>query len=112
MKRLLLSIVAALTLSLGLVSLPAEEASAHNWDNYSLYYCAKHADGWAIIHSTPDWLSSTHIRYYCRRGFFGIQEQYWVVVELPLNSDISWRPWDYQRCWPSPGYIVYCTEPA
>lgn len=88
-------------------------ASAHLWDNYSHYYCAKHRSGpeQTIIHAVPDYYDANYIRYYCRQDFFGVSHQYWVQAWHPISNNISARPWAYQKCWPSPGWLIVCEEP-
>ncbi len=95
----------------GLIAACEEPVLAHNYDNYSLFYCAKHrGNGWEVNHSQPDFLSPTQVRYYCRQVYgYGVEEQYWVIVNLPLDSNDSWRPWDYQRC--RPYGVIACWEP-
>lgn len=85
-------------------------SAAHVFDNYALWYCTKHStSGHVILHATPYFLAPTQVRYYCRQLRSGVQHQYWVIVNLPLDSNESWRPWAYQRC--HPGGIVTCLEP-
>jgi len=101
MKRKLLLIGAIVALVVAaFVGWNASPASADNYDNYSYFYCTKHeGNGWFVIHSAPDYLSTTQVRYWCKQQYgYDVYEQYWVVVNLPLNSNNSWRPWDYQRC--------------
>jgi hypothetical protein len=101
MKRILTSLLLAIALACGgLVTTSAEPAAADNYDNYSYFYCTKHeGNGWFVIHSAPDFLSSTQVRYWCKQQYgYNVTEQYWVIVNLPLDSNDSWRPWDYQRC--------------
>ena len=91
----------------------AEPASAHLWDNYAHYYCAKHRSGpeQTIVHAVPDYYDVNYIRYYCRQDFFGVSHQYWVQAWHPIQNNISARPWAYQKCWPSPGWLIVCEEP-
>src|SRR5688500_244576 len=75
----------------------APPASAHLWDNYAHWYCAKHRSGpeQTIVHAVPDYLDHNYIRYYCRQDFFGVQHQYWVQAWHPIENNISARPWPY-----------------
>ena len=112
MKVRLLSLVAGLLLAVGgLVTVDAQPASAHNQDNYTTFYCNKHKTNslHTVTHSVYYYLDPQVAGIYCREQFFSVQRQYWVHVNLPLNSNSSWEPWDKQECKPTGPFP--CDEP-
>lgn len=117
-RRFIYAVLGVLIALAAVAGLPAQPASAHNYDNYSLWYCAKHRSSstWTVGHSVPVYLSSSAVVYYCRQGFFGVEEQYRVVVWLPFqNNDSQLQaggvPGYYDRCYPAVDWETYCDEP-
>lgn len=116
MKRRILALFVALALVVGVagsvVITTEEPASAHNESSWSYWYCSKHrsSTGMTVIHSKVYGLWPGQIGYYCREDFFGESFQYWVVAQPP-GGQFSYMPWDRQKCWPSPGWLVVCEEP-
>jgi hypothetical protein len=87
------------------------ERVLHNADNTSAWYCAAHRPtGYTLIHSWPYALWDGGVGYWCIAGFYGRNYQYWVHVEPPGSAN-SWRPWAYQLCPPTEGWVSSCTGP-
>jgi len=114
MRNRFIAVVLGVMLALGaMVALPADRADAHQFDNYSYFYCSKHRvdPGWTVTHSKPITLTATYVRYYCRQRLpsIGIEDQYWVIAGVPLSGGGSWQEALYQRCYPDG--IIVCREP-
>lgn len=104
MRKLITAVLAAaLTLGLGVV-LPADQASAHDYDGYSRIYCEAHkSHSWqTIVHSWPYLLEPGHLTYVCTQDYFGVRHQFFV----DRNMDTGEHELDsgYQPC-----ATVYCT---
>jgi len=93
------------------VSYDHSERVLHNQDNYTTFYCTKHRTNslHTIIHAVYYYLDPNVAGIYCQEQFFTVRRQYWVHVDLPLNSNVSWEPWDKQECKPTGPFP--CDEP-
>lgn len=112
--RKVASLVAGGLVALGSIVVGTDRASAHQWDNYSYYYCSKHRQNSAftVVHSWPDELQPNYIRYWCQEDFYGVRFEYYVYVDMPLDSDNSTLgPSGHDKCWPASGWQVYCNHP-
>lgn len=112
MRRKVLVVLGVVALVLAaFVGFNAAPASAHNQDNYTTYYCAKHRTNgyFTVTHSVYYYLDVDEAGIYCREAFFSVQNQYWVHVRLPLSSNSSWMPWERQECKPTGPFP--CFEP-
>lgn len=67
MKRRVVQFVAGLAVA-AIMSLGAGTASAHQFDNQSLWSCAWGRDNGSqvVVHSYPDLLGNGWVRYHCR----------------------------------------------
>lgn len=90
------------------VGLQADAVSAHDFDNYSRWYCA-----WArryvedsVVHSVPDYLTSGSVRYYCQARSGPTSYQYWVWTGTPVGQHGYIMGSTYQYC-----DVVNCIEP-
>lgn len=88
--------------------LPAKPAAAHNYDQYSTWFCAGHRpNGTVLVHSWPDVLQPGLLRLWCQAGIYGYDFQYWVWVDVATGG--SWMGSGYQPC--KPQGIVWCGWP-
>lgn len=108
MRTKIIAAVAGLLLTVGAsIALPVEPASAHNFDNYSTFFCAAHRPSNTVLaHSWPYYMASGEVGYWCKADFYGVSHQYWV--HWYQDSGTSVRPWPYQKCKPAQGGIVWC----
>lgn len=106
MKVRILMLAATLLLAAGVgVVAPAERAEAHNFDNYSTWFCAAHRPtNYVLVHSWPYMMQPGLVGYWCEAGFYGYNVQYWVHWDQDTGH--SWRPWAYQSC--KPQGITWC----
>lgn len=97
MKRRLLVLVAVLTLAVG-VLVGARPAAAHNYDAYSLWYCAwsRPSGSYTVVHSQPVYLDPEWVRYWCGGVVGQVAFQWWVWRHLPDETMVS--PGPYQDC--------------
>lgn len=94
----------------GAVFLPADEASAHQYDNYALLYCSAHQSDYGnhiwVNHSWPYSLEPGILYYKCTQYdttvFGNPQHQYFVGRNM--NTGAHWRQGGYQWCG-----LVLCT---
>lgn len=104
MKKIVVGVLA--TVALGIASIAPEPAAAHNWDNYSTWFCAAHAPtGYSLEHSWPFGMDNGIVIYWCRAGYWATSGvQYWV--EWNQNNGTSRQIGGYQAC--NPGGITWC----
>lgn len=81
-------LIAGIILALAALVVDAIPADAHNYDSYSLWYCAwsRPSSSYTIVHSVPDYLTPTHVRYYCGAVVGTIAYQWWVWRDLASGS--------------------------
>lgn len=102
-KFLMLVVGAFMVLGAGVV-LPADTASAHQYDNYSYIYCTAHKSDpgghvW-VNHSWPYSLQPGLLTYRCTQydtTVFGHPEHEYFVVR-DMNTGAHWRQGGYFWC--------------
>lgn len=102
-KFLMLVVGAFMVLGAGVV-LPADTASAHDYDGYSRIYCEAHKshDYQTVIHSWPYLLEPNYLYYVCTQDFFGVRHQYFVKRNMTTGA--HHLDSGYQPC-----SVVFCT---
>lgn len=111
MRRVLAILAVALGLFVGGVTLPADTASAHQYDGYSEIYCTAHQSDYGVHiwvnHSWPYSLKPDLLTYRCTQydtTVFGHPEhQYFVVRQMSTGA--HWRQGGYQWCG-----AIYCAH--
>lgn len=85
MKKLLATLVLALAATVAVGDRPA---GAHQYDDYSLWYCAwsRPSSSYTIVHSVPTYLDPTWVRYYCGAVVGTIAFQWQVWRHLPTET--------------------------
>lgn len=104
MKRLIM-LMAGLMLAVGAtLVLPADTASADDYDNYATLFCEVHKSGseQTIIHAWPFALEPGYRIDVCTQDFFGYRAQFFV--KWNVNTFTHQRVSGYQPC-----NVVYCT---
>lgn len=111
MKAKLISMILGLLLVVGAsVAIPAEPASAHNFDNYSTYLCAAHRpNGTVLTHSWPSGWGSGWVQYWCKADIYGVSFQYWIFWDQDAGT--TRMDSGYQKCKPAEGGIIWCGWP-
>jgi hypothetical protein len=108
MSKIIATLAVALALLVGGVTLPADQAEAHQFDGMSTIYCTAHksdpGDHVWVNHSWPVNLQPGLVTYKCTQydvTVFGHPEhQYHVVVHTP--SGAHWRQGGYVWCGSNP----------
>lgn len=102
MKKL----IAAAALALATLTVSPAPADAHNYDNYSIWYCAwsRPSSSYYVVHSVPDYVTPTHMREFCGAviGQVAVQWRVWVDLEgggwmyadSPAITDCRYHPCD------------------
>lgn len=85
-RRFMLAL-AGLVLVLGVVALPSSPASAHNFNNDSLYTCSQEeppngnpSPYWTVRHSHPVALTEAYVDYACCAWDGAREVRYWATL--------------------------------